>query len=72
MVIWEYDRSKEKEKVKEAKTQKLILDQANKVKQLEGRMTSLEDAIRVSMSNILEQQRNINEPDIVKKRGWLW
>ncbi len=72
MVIWEYDRSKEKEKVKEAKTQKLILDQANKVKQLERRMTSLEDAIRVSMSNILEQQRNINEPDIVKKRGWLW
>jgi hypothetical protein len=72
VVIWEYDKSKEKERVKEEKAKKAREHQANKIMEMEKRMVSLEDAVRVSMNNILEQQRHVGEPEIVRRRGWLW
>jgi hypothetical protein len=72
LVVWEYNKSKEKERIKEEKAMQARDQQQHQILNLEKRMTSLEDSIRVSMNNILAQQRHSGEPEIVRRRGWLW
>ena len=72
LVVWEYDKSKKKEKLKELKTEKEHQEQDDRIAKLEDRLVSLEDSIRANLNSILEQQRLSVEPEIKRRRGWLW
>lgn len=78
LVVWEYDKSKKKEKVKEEdlnmKIGKIGGDVENRIKTLEGKILKLEETI-VNMNNNQQDVNSNRISDIeqkLKRRSWLW
>lgn len=83
LVVWEYDKSKEKERAKEEGNKMREQMQEERLNDLQMRMTNLEKSVTNNMKNIEEllsmlerNQQHLqtidSEPEIKRKKGWLW
>jgi septin family protein len=93
-VVWEYNKSKEKERAKEEENRVREKLQEERLNDLQNRMTEVEKSLKRNMHSLdqilgsIERERQLSlghdrgrgigsergddEPEIVRKRGWLW
>mmetsp|Transcript_4298 Transcript_4298/g.8229 ORF Transcript_4298/g.8229 Transcript_4298/m.8229 type:complete len:172 (-) Transcript_4298:136-651(-) len=78
VVVWEYDKSKEKERAKEEENKTRERRQEERLDDLQKRMAVLEKSVTSNVKNIedllsmLEKRQQHDEPEISRKKGWLW
>jgi membrane protein involved in colicin uptake len=82
VVVWEYDKSKEKERVKEEDNKMRERRQEERLHDLQTRMTDLEKRVTNNIQNIEEllsileqnqrQQQQQHDAEIKRKKAWLW
>lgn len=80
VVVWEYDKSKEKERVKEEDNKMRERRQEERLHDLQTRMTDLEKRVTNNIQNIEEllsmleqnQRQQQHDAEIKRKKAWLW
>jgi ribosomal protein S2 len=75
LVVWEYNKSKEKDRVKDENNVERERMQEQRLVDLQSRMESLEQSVNGMIQ--MERQRQMHaglvfEPEIIKRRGWRW
>lgn len=72
LVVWEYNKSKDKDRVKEEKNVNRERLQEERLVDLHSRMESLEQSVNGMIQMERERHVGLFEPEITKRRGWLW
>ena len=71
IVVWEYNRSKEKDRLKEEKNCKRENMHEKRLVDLDGRLERMEKSVEGIIRMERERHVTLFEPEIIKRRGWL-